>query len=215
MSRSAASRRRPAATRLRSRQGLGATIDHDRRGRGARGRGHRRGDDLLEPARALRAHPRGGRRRQGRVHREADGHPPRRLPRAAAAAWTDATSAGHARAQPPLLPSGRAAPRQSIELAGRLRRVRDRPAVPAAGPLDAGPGGRRRPADHRGRALHRPVQPAHRQDARSRSTARALGQVPDDLRTLCNFAVTLHYERAAANVVFDESGSAEFPTGSD
>src|SRR5204863_6614118 len=36
--------------------------------------------------------------------------------------------------------------------------------------------------------------------------AHALGRVPDDLRTLCNYAVTVHYERAVANVVFDESG---------
>jgi predicted dehydrogenase len=42
--------------------------------------------------------------------------------------------------------------------------------------------------------------------------AHALGKVPDDLRTLCNYAITVHYERAVANVVFDESGSADFPT---
>jgi predicted dehydrogenase/threonine dehydrogenase-like Zn-dependent dehydrogenase len=42
-------------------------------------------------------------------------------------------------------------------------------------------------------------------------TARALGKAPDDLRTLCNFAVTLHYEGAAATVVFNESGSPHFP----
>ncbi len=40
---------------------------------------------------------------------------------------------------------------------------------------------------------------------------RALGQAPDDLRTLCNFAVNLHYEGAVANVVFNESGAANFP----
>jgi predicted dehydrogenase len=42
-------------------------------------------------------------------------------------------------------------------------------------------------------------------------TARALGKVPDDIRTLCNFALTLHYPGAAATVVFNESGAPHFP----
>ncbi len=42
-------------------------------------------------------------------------------------------------------------------------------------------------------------------------TARALGKLPDDLRTLCNFSVTLHYDGAAATVVFDECGVPGFP----
>jgi predicted dehydrogenase/threonine dehydrogenase-like Zn-dependent dehydrogenase len=42
-------------------------------------------------------------------------------------------------------------------------------------------------------------------------TARALGQVPDDIRTLCNFAVTLHYDGAAATIIFDECGAPGFP----
>jgi predicted dehydrogenase len=42
-------------------------------------------------------------------------------------------------------------------------------------------------------------------------TARALGTVPDDIRTLCNFAVTLHYDGAAATIVFDECGAHGFP----
>jgi predicted dehydrogenase/threonine dehydrogenase-like Zn-dependent dehydrogenase len=42
-------------------------------------------------------------------------------------------------------------------------------------------------------------------------TARALGKMPDDLRTLCAFSLTLHYEGAAATVVFNESGAASFP----
>ena len=42
-------------------------------------------------------------------------------------------------------------------------------------------------------------------------TARALGSMPDDIRTLCNFAITLHYDGAAATVVFDECGAAGFP----
>ena len=42
-------------------------------------------------------------------------------------------------------------------------------------------------------------------------TARALGPMPDDIRTLCNFAVTLHYDGAAATVVFDECGAPGFP----
>jgi predicted dehydrogenase/NADPH:quinone reductase-like Zn-dependent oxidoreductase len=41
--------------------------------------------------------------------------------------------------------------------------------------------------------------------------ARALGKAPEDLRTLSGFAVTIHYEGAVANVVFDESAGAEFP----
>jgi len=42
-------------------------------------------------------------------------------------------------------------------------------------------------------------------------TARALGKLPVDLRTLCNFAVTLHYDGAAATVMFNESGVPGFP----
>jgi predicted dehydrogenase/threonine dehydrogenase-like Zn-dependent dehydrogenase len=42
-------------------------------------------------------------------------------------------------------------------------------------------------------------------------TARALGAKPDDLRTLCNFAITLHYEGSVATVVFNESGASHFP----
>ena len=42
-------------------------------------------------------------------------------------------------------------------------------------------------------------------------TARALGPAPEDLRTLCNFTLTLHYDGAAATVVFNESGSSDFP----
>jgi predicted dehydrogenase/threonine dehydrogenase-like Zn-dependent dehydrogenase len=41
--------------------------------------------------------------------------------------------------------------------------------------------------------------------------ARALGRAPDDLRTLSGFAVTVHYEGAVANVVFDESAAADYP----
>jgi predicted dehydrogenase/threonine dehydrogenase-like Zn-dependent dehydrogenase len=42
-------------------------------------------------------------------------------------------------------------------------------------------------------------------------TARALGKLPDDLRTLCNFSVTLHYDGAAATVTFNESGVPGYP----
>jgi predicted dehydrogenase/threonine dehydrogenase-like Zn-dependent dehydrogenase len=42
-------------------------------------------------------------------------------------------------------------------------------------------------------------------------TARALGEVPDDLRTLVNFAITLHYDGSVANIAFNESGAANFP----
>ena len=40
---------------------------------------------------------------------------------------------------------------------------------------------------------------------------RALGRTPDDLRTLCNFAITLQYDGAMATIVFSESGAAQFP----
>jgi len=42
-------------------------------------------------------------------------------------------------------------------------------------------------------------------------SARALGRMPDDIRTLCNFAVTLHYDGAAASILFSECGAAGFP----
>jgi predicted dehydrogenase/threonine dehydrogenase-like Zn-dependent dehydrogenase len=42
-------------------------------------------------------------------------------------------------------------------------------------------------------------------------TARALGKTPDDIRTLCNFSITLNYEGAAATIVFNESGAPHFP----
>ena len=41
--------------------------------------------------------------------------------------------------------------------------------------------------------------------------ARALGKAPDDIRTLCNFAITLHYEGAVANIIFNESGAVRYP----
>lgn len=41
--------------------------------------------------------------------------------------------------------------------------------------------------------------------------ARALGEMPDDLRTLCNFAITVHYDGAVANVLFDECGTPRHP----
>ncbi len=40
---------------------------------------------------------------------------------------------------------------------------------------------------------------------------RALGDTPEDLRTLCNFAVNLQYDGAVANIVFNESGAAQIP----
>jgi polar amino acid transport system substrate-binding protein len=41
--------------------------------------------------------------------------------------------------------------------------------------------------------------------------ARALGRMPDDIRNLCNWALTLHYDGAVANVIFNESGAVKFP----
>jgi polar amino acid transport system substrate-binding protein len=41
--------------------------------------------------------------------------------------------------------------------------------------------------------------------------ARALGDVPDDLRNLCRFDLTIHYDGAVAHVTFDESGSLGYP----
>jgi predicted dehydrogenase/threonine dehydrogenase-like Zn-dependent dehydrogenase len=40
---------------------------------------------------------------------------------------------------------------------------------------------------------------------------RALGPPPEDLRTLSNFAVSLQYDGAVANIVFNESGAAQIP----
>ncbi len=42
-------------------------------------------------------------------------------------------------------------------------------------------------------------------------TARALGKAPEDIRTLCNFSVTLHYDGAGATIIFDECGAPGFP----
>jgi predicted dehydrogenase len=41
--------------------------------------------------------------------------------------------------------------------------------------------------------------------------AHALGQMPDDIRKLCNFAITIHYEGAIANIIFNESGAKGQP----
>lgn len=41
--------------------------------------------------------------------------------------------------------------------------------------------------------------------------ARSLGGAPQDLRKLCNFALTIYYEDAVAQIVFSESGIADFP----
>jgi predicted dehydrogenase len=42
-------------------------------------------------------------------------------------------------------------------------------------------------------------------------TARALGEMPDDIRTLCNWSATLDYEGATAHILFHESGAPGFP----
>lgn len=41
--------------------------------------------------------------------------------------------------------------------------------------------------------------------------ANALGKTPDDLRKLANFAITIHYEGAVGNIIFNESGAAGHP----
>ncbi len=41
--------------------------------------------------------------------------------------------------------------------------------------------------------------------------ARALGDDPEDLRQLCNYALTMHYDGAVANIVVNESGAKGFP----
>lgn len=41
--------------------------------------------------------------------------------------------------------------------------------------------------------------------------AQALGREPEDLRTLTNFAITIRYEGAVGNIVFNESGTARYP----
>ena len=42
-------------------------------------------------------------------------------------------------------------------------------------------------------------------------SAQALGTPPDDLRKLCNFSITMEYERSLATIVFNESGAVGFP----
>lgn len=42
-------------------------------------------------------------------------------------------------------------------------------------------------------------------------TARALGERPDDLRTLCNFALTIEFDGAMGTVIFNESSGVGFP----
>ena len=95
---------------------------------------------------------------------------------------------GHPGPQPPLLTPRRYPPRVA-DVTGRLRRVRDRAAVRAGRPLDPRPGRRRRAADQRGRALHRPVQPAYRQAPGIGVGSRA-GQAtrrsPDAVQLLCD-----------------------------
>jgi predicted dehydrogenase/threonine dehydrogenase-like Zn-dependent dehydrogenase len=41
--------------------------------------------------------------------------------------------------------------------------------------------------------------------------ARALGEQPDDIRTLCDFALTIDFDEAVGNIVFNESSGAGFP----
>lgn len=41
--------------------------------------------------------------------------------------------------------------------------------------------------------------------------ARALGEVPEDLRNLCNFAIHVQYEGAVANVIFNECMAPGYP----
>ncbi|MDH3452567.1 MAG: Gfo/Idh/MocA family oxidoreductase, partial [Gammaproteobacteria bacterium] len=41
--------------------------------------------------------------------------------------------------------------------------------------------------------------------------ARALGEEPDDLRRLCNFALTIDCDGAVGNIIFNESSGAGFP----
>jgi predicted dehydrogenase/threonine dehydrogenase-like Zn-dependent dehydrogenase len=41
--------------------------------------------------------------------------------------------------------------------------------------------------------------------------AHSLGKMPDDIRKLCSWAVTIHYEDAVANIIFNESGTTGYP----
>ena len=70
--------------------------------------------DLLEPARALRAHPQGDRGGQGGVRREADGDAASSTSVSSSAAWRTSPMPRHARAQPALLAHGRSACASSI-----------------------------------------------------------------------------------------------------
>jgi predicted dehydrogenase/threonine dehydrogenase-like Zn-dependent dehydrogenase len=40
--------------------------------------------------------------------------------------------------------------------------------------------------------------------------AHALGKMPDDIRKLCSWAMTIHYEDAVANIIFNESGTTGY-----
>ncbi len=41
--------------------------------------------------------------------------------------------------------------------------------------------------------------------------AHFLGKMPDDIRKLCNWAATIHYEDGVANIIYNESGSVRYP----
>ena len=70
---------------------------------------------------------------------------------------------------------------------------------------------RRRTADQRGRALRRPLQPAHRPAADLGLRPRARARRPRICARSAAYAVTIHYDGAVANIAFDESAAAEFP----
>ena len=93
---------------------------------------------------------------------------------------------------------------------GRLGELHDHPSLPPAGPLVA------RPCRRGGRLIS---EGEHFFDLCNLLVgqtpvsvyASALGRAPEDLRTLCNYAVTIHYGGAVATIMFDESGAADYP----
>ena len=157
-----------------------------------------------------RAHPGGDLGRQGRVHREADGHPARRLQRVAQADGGRSRPSSRSDSTAATRPSSTTL-RKSIDGPGRLRRVPDHPAARACRSLEPRPGRRRRAAGQRGRAFHRSVQPADRQAPGIGVRPGRWASCPTTSGRCATSLLTLHYEGAAATVVFNECGVPGFP----
>ena len=168
-------------------------------------------DDLLESARALRAHPGRGRGREGCLRREAHGHAARGLRRAAPTdgrrdrRWSRSGSTAATR------PWWKAASGADESMSTSSSTSCTQPFVPpdhwTLDPVDGG-----------GRLV---TEGEHFIDLCNLLIGRTPGlghgprpgPVPDDLRTLCNFSLTLHYDGAAATVVVQRERRPHFPAG--